>query len=142
MLRGNMVAERLAAVVASGEGRRVLAAGGTVLKTIRADEVGHCGKALEVRYRAEPGEPEVLLVDLAACETDGEPDHVRRSEMVLLVTRGRMTRESLRERGGGGAGRRAVRGGGSVGEGVEVEAARRAIERVCWIEEDRSEEMR
>ena len=94
-----------------------------MLKTIQADEVRHCGKALEVRYRAEPGEPEVLVVDLAACETDGEPDHVRRSEMVLLVTRGRMTRESLRER-------------------VEVEAARRAIERVCWIEEDRSEEMR
>jgi hypothetical protein len=123
MLRGSMVAEGLAAVVASGEGRRALAAGGTVLKTIRADEVGHCGKALEVRYRAEPGEPEVLVVDLAACETDGELDHVRRSEMVLLVTSGRMTRESLRER-------------------VEVEAARRAIERVCWIEEDRSEEMR
>ena len=107
MLRGSIVAEGLVASVAFGEGRRALAAGGTVLKTIRADEVGHCGKALEVRYRAEPG----------------EPDHVRRSEMVLLVTRGRMTRESLRER-------------------VEVEAARRAIERVCWIEEDRSEEMR
>ena len=76
-----------------------------------------------MRYRAEPGEPEGLVVDLAACETDGEPDHIRRSEMVLLVTRGRMTRESLRER-------------------VEVEAARRAIERVCWIEEDRSEAMR
>src|SRR3954453_7804033 len=123
MLRGSMVAEGLAAGGASGEGRRASAAGGTVLKTIRADEVGHCGKALEGRYRAEPGEPEGLGVDLGAGGTDGEPDHVRRSEMVLLVPRGRMTRESLRER-------------------VEVEAARRAIERVCWIEEDRSEEMR
>jgi hypothetical protein len=101
-------------------GRQALAAGGTVLKTIRADEVVHCGKALEVRYRADPGEPGLLVVDLAACETEGEVTDVRRSEMVLLVTGCRMTRESLRER-------------------VEVEAARRAIERVCWIEEDRAE---
>jgi hypothetical protein len=94
-----------------------------VLKTIRADEVGHCGKALEVRYRADPGEPGLVVVDLAACETEGELTGVRRSEMVLLVMGGRMTREALRER-------------------VEVEAARRAIERVCWIEEDRWEGMR
>src|SRR5690348_12413203 len=99
MLRGSM----------RSQGRVAVAAGGTVLKTIRADEVVHCGKALEMRYRPDPREPEVLVVDLAACETDGEPDHVRRSEMVLLVTGGRMTRESLRAR---------------------VEAARRAIERV------------
>ncbi len=91
-----------------------------MLKSIRADEVVHCGKALEVRYRADACEPGLLVVDLAACETEGEPTAVRRSEMVLLVMGGRMTPESMRER-------------------VEVEAARRAIERVCWIEEDRTE---
>src|SRR5918911_1724369 len=100
MLRGSMAANGL------------VAAGGTVLKTIRADEVVRCGKALEVRCRPDPREPDVLVVYLAACETDGESDDVRRSEMVLLVTGGRMTRESLRER-------------------VEVEAARRAIQQVC-----------
>ena len=87
-----------------------------MLKAITPDEVGQCGKALEVRYRADPGRPDLLVVDLAACETEGEAADVRRSEMVLLVVGGRMTREGLRAR-------------------VEAEAGLRAIERVAWIEE-------
>ena len=87
-----------------------------MLKRIKAHEVGLCGRALEVRCRPDPARADLVVVDLAACVTEGEAGHVRRSEMVLLVTDARMTRESLRAR-------------------VEAEAGLRAIERVAWIEE-------
>ena len=47
---------------------------------------------------------------------EGGPDHVRRSELVLLVAGERMGREAMRVR-------------------VEAEARRRTIGRVAWIEE-------
>ncbi len=87
-----------------------------MLKPIPAAEVDLDGKALEVRYKEDPGEPDLLTVDILAYEIAGDPAYVRRSELALVVLHERMTRNAMHER-------------------VEVEAGRRDIERVAWIEE-------
>ena len=87
-----------------------------MLEAIAADEVHETGRALEVWYRSDPEEGDLLVVSMAAHEVDGTPDHVRRSEWVLVVAAEAMTREAMRAR-------------------AEAEAARRAIARVAWIEE-------
>ena len=87
-----------------------------MLEAIAADEVHETGRALEVWYRSDPEEGDLLVVTIAARDIDGTPDHVRRSEFVLIVAAEAMTREAMRER-------------------AEAEAARRAIGRGAWIEE-------
>jgi len=86
-----------------------------VLEAIAADEVHRNGRTLEVRYKGDPC-GDLLVVSIAAHDVDGTPDHVRRSEWVLVVAAEAMTREAMRAR-------------------AEAEAARRAISRVAWIEE-------
>jgi hypothetical protein len=89
-----------------------------MLETIPTDEAYSAGRALEVRYRRDPGEPGLLRVSVLALalEVDGDPDRIRRSEAAFVTTDEAMTREAMRER-------------------VEAEAARRAIGRVAWVEE-------
>ena len=87
-----------------------------MLKPIPAAEIDLDGKALEVRYKENPGEPNLLTVDILAHQIDGTPADVRRSELALVALQERMTRDAMHER-------------------VEVEAGRRGIERVAWIEE-------
>ena len=88
-----------------------------MLQAIAADEIHRNGRTLEVRYKGDPGGGGLLVVSIAAHEVDGTPDHVRRSEWVLVVAAEAMTREAMRAR-------------------AEAEAARRAISRVAWIEEE------
>lgn len=87
-----------------------------MLETIPTDEAYLAGRALEVRYRRDPGEPGLLRVSVLALEVDGGPDRIRRSEAAFVATDEAMTREAMRER-------------------VEAETARRAIGRVAWVEE-------
>jgi hypothetical protein len=86
-----------------------------MLKPISADEVDLSGKALEVTYRHD-AERDLLLVSVTAHAIEGEPTYVRRSEFVLVVIDEPMTRDAMHAR-------------------IEIEAARRGIERVAWIEE-------
>jgi hypothetical protein len=88
-----------------------------MLEAIAADEVHATGRALEVRYRGAPGGGGLLVVSMAAHDVDGTPTHVRRSEVAFVATDEAMTREAMRAR-------------------AEAEAARRAISRVAWIEEE------
>jgi hypothetical protein len=94
----------------------LIARNASMLKPIPAAEVDLDGKALEVRYKENPGEPNLLTVDILAHQIDGTPADVRRSELALVALHERMTRDVMHER-------------------VEVEAERRGIERVAWIEE-------
>ena len=87
-----------------------------MLLAIPAAEVGVEGQALEVRYRAAPDRPGLLIVTVLAHAVEGGPDHVRRSELALVVMDERMSREAMRAR-------------------VEAEARRLAIGRVAWVEE-------
>src|SRR3954453_7896655 len=87
-----------------------------MLQAIPAAEVGTDGRALEVRYGAAPGRPGLLVVTVLAHAVEGGPDHVRRSELALVVAGERMGREAMRARG-------------------EAEARRRAIARVPRVEE-------
>ena len=88
-----------------------------MLEAVPPGEVDrHGGRTLEVRCGRDPDRGDLLVVTIAARDIEGTPDHVRRSEFVLIVAAETMTREALRER-------------------VEAEAARRAIGRVAWIEE-------
>jgi hypothetical protein len=87
-----------------------------MLQAIPAAEVGTDGRALEVRYRAAPGRPGLLVVNVLAHAVEGGPDHVRRSELALVVAGERMGREAMRAR-------------------VAAEARRLAIGRVAWVEE-------
>jgi hypothetical protein len=89
-----------------------------MLETIPAEEVYLGGKALEVRYREDPGRPGLLRVSVLAREFEGGPGpgRFRRSEVAFVATDEAMTREAMRAR-------------------VEAEAARRAIARVAWVEE-------
>ena len=87
-----------------------------MLKEIAPEEIDLDGKALEVRYKEEPGEPSLLTVDILARAIEGDPAYVRRSELALVAFHARMTRDAMRER-------------------VEIEAGRRGIERVAWVEE-------
>ena len=86
------------------------------LTAIQLDEVDLDGKALEVRYKEEPGKPDRLTVTVFAHQIEGSPGYVRRSELALIVIAKSMTRDAMHER-------------------VVVEAERRGIERVAWIEE-------
>jgi hypothetical protein len=97
-------------------GLALIARDASMLKPIPAAEVDLDGKALEVRYKGNPGEPNLLTVDILAHQIDGTPADVRRSELALVALHERMTRDVMHER-------------------VEVEAERRGIERVAWIEE-------
>src|SRR3954463_8172628 len=87
-----------------------------MLQAIPAAEVGTDGRALEVRYRAAPARPGLLVVTILAHAVEGGPDHVRRSELALVVAGERMGREAMRAR-------------------VEAEARRRPIAGVAWVEE-------
>ena len=87
-----------------------------MLKTIPTGDVDLDGKALAVRYKDNPAHPGLLLVNITAHQTDGEPDDVRRAEIGLIATAECMTREAMHAR-------------------VSAEAARRKIESVAWIEE-------
>jgi hypothetical protein len=55
-------------------------------------------------------------VSVTAHAIEGEPTQVRRSELALVVIAEPMTRDAMHAR-------------------VEIEAERRGIERVAWIEE-------
>src|SRR3954453_21295153 len=90
-----------------------------MLQAIPAAEVGTDGRALEVRYGAAPGRPGLLVVTVLAHAVEGGPDHVRRSELALVVAGERMGREAMRAR-------------------VEAEARRAATARVAWVEETRA----
>ena len=87
-----------------------------MLKEIAPEEIDLDGKALEVRYKKEPGEPSLLTVDILARAIEGDPAYVRRSELSFVAFHARMTRDAMRER-------------------VEIEAEKRGIERVAWVEE-------
>ena len=69
-----------------------------MLEAIPAAEAALSGKALEVRYRRASGRPGLLIVTVLAHAVEGGPDHVRRSELVLLVAGERMGREAMRAR--------------------------------------------
>ena len=87
-----------------------------MLETIPPHEVGLDGKALTVRYRQDPEQPDLLLVTITAHITHGEPDDIQMGELGLVTVEERMSREAMQAR-------------------VEAEAERRAIVRVAWIEE-------
>ena len=87
-----------------------------MLEAIPAAEAALSGKALEVRYRGAPGRPGLVIVTVLAHVVEGGPEHVRRSELALVVADQPMGREAMRAR-------------------VEAEVRRRAIERVAWVEE-------
>ena len=87
-----------------------------MLEMITADEVDLDGRALAVWYRPAPDQPEMLLVSVAAHETEGEPSSIRTSELRLIVIEERMTKDTMLAR-------------------VEAEAAWRGIERIAWIQE-------
>ena len=89
-----------------------------MLEMITADEVDLDGRALAVWYRPAPDESEMLLVSVAAHETEAEPEpaSICTSELRLIVIEERMTKDSMLAR-------------------VEAEAAGRGIERVAWIQE-------
>ena len=61
-----------------------------MLEAIPAAEVALSGKALEVRYKETPGRPGLLTVSVLAHAVEGGPDHVRRSELALVVADERM----------------------------------------------------
>ena len=86
------------------------------LTAIQPDEADLDGKALEVRYKEEPGRPGQLTVTVLAHQIEGSPAYVRRSELALVVIGESMTKAAMHKR-------------------VEVEAERRGIKRVAWIEE-------
>jgi hypothetical protein len=87
-----------------------------MLEAITAEDIYQHGRALEVRYKANPGGGDLLVVSIAAHDLDATPDYVRPSELVLVVMAETMTREAMRER-------------------TEAEAARWGTGRVAWIEE-------
>ena len=87
-----------------------------MLEAIPASEAVLSGKALEVRYRQAPGRPGLVIVTVLAHAVEGGPEHVRRSELALVVADRPMSREAMRAL-------------------VEAEARRRTIGRVAWIEE-------
>ena len=87
-----------------------------MLQAIPAAEVGTDGRALEVRYRAAPDRAGLVIVTVLAHAVEGGPEHVRRSELALVVADRPMSREAMRAR-------------------VEAEARRLAIGRVAWVEE-------
>ena len=87
-----------------------------MLEAIPAAEVALAGEALEVRYRRVSGRPGLLIVTVLAHAVEGGPEHVRRSELALVVADQPMSREAMRAR-------------------VEAEARRLAIGRVAWVEE-------
>ena len=87
-----------------------------MLEAIPAAEVALAGEALEVRYRQAPGRPGLVIVTVLAHAVEGGPEHVRRSELALVVADRPMSREAMRAR-------------------VEAEARRLAIGRVAWVEE-------
>src|SRR3954464_4496291 len=84
-----------------------------MLQAIPAAAVGTDGRALEVRYRAAPGRSGLLIVTVLAHAVEGGPDHVRRSELALVLAGERVGR------GGGGGGEVAPprRGGGGAAGG-------------------------
>lgn len=85
-----------------------------MLRTISADHLDLDGKALAVRYRGDPADPDHLLVSITAHRTDGGPDHVRRAEIRLVAIAERMTRDAMHAR-------------------VVAEASRRDVDCVAWI---------
>ena len=87
-----------------------------MLEAIPAAEAVLSGKALEVRYRQVSGRPGLLIVSVLAHAVEGGPEHVRRSELALVMAEERMGREAMRAR-------------------AEAEARRLAIGRVAWVEE-------
>ena len=87
-----------------------------MLESIPAAEAVLSGRALEVRYRQAPGRPGLVIVTVLAHAVEGGPEHVRRSELALVVADRPMSREAMRAR-------------------VEAEARRLAIGRVAWVEE-------
>jgi hypothetical protein len=87
-----------------------------MLEVIPAAEVALPGKALEVRHRPAPGRPGLVIVTVLSHAVEGGQDHVRRSELALVVMDERMGREAMRAR-------------------VAAEARRLAIGRVAWVEE-------
>ncbi len=87
-----------------------------MLETIRADEIDLDGKALAVRYKEDPGQPGLVVVNITAHLTQGDPDHIQKGELDLVVVRKCMTKEAMRTR-------------------VQAEAQQRAIRRVAWIED-------
>ena len=87
-----------------------------MLVTISAEEIGLDGEALAVRYRRDAGQPDLLVVSIVAHKTEGDHVLAQRSELRLLVIKERMSHEAMQVR-------------------VRIEAARRAIARMAWIEE-------
>src|SRR3954451_15987829 len=88
-----------------------------MLEAILAAEGALSGKALEVRYKEPPGRPGLLIVTVLAHAVEGGPDHVRRSELALVVAGERMGREAMRARVEAEARRLGI-GGGGWGEGA------------------------
>src|SRR3954453_6266556 len=99
-----------------------------MLEAIPAAEVALSGKALEVRYKETPGHPGLLVVTVLAHAVEGGPDHVRRSELALVVAGERMGREAMRARV-------EAEGRGGMPARVGAQARGRAIARVAWVEE-------
>ena len=87
-----------------------------MLEAIPADEVDLDGRALAVRYKAQPDRPDLLVVDITAHSAEGTPTYVRRAETILIAVREPMSADAMRAR-------------------VEGEAVRRRIDRVAWIRE-------
>ena len=87
-----------------------------MLEAIPADEVDLDGRALAVRYKAQPDRPDLLVVDITAHSAEGTPTYVRRAETILIAVREPMSADAMRAR-------------------VEGEAERRHIGRVAWIRE-------
>jgi hypothetical protein len=87
-----------------------------MLETMPPEAVELDDRALIVRYRTDPGRPDLVRVTITAHHTQGDPENVKSSELVLVAVAERMTREAMHAR-------------------VRAEAARRAAARVAWIEE-------
>lgn len=80
------------------------------------DDADLTGRALEVRYREEPGNPDLLVVSITARAVEGGPAYVRRWETVLVAAEELMSEDAMHAR-------------------VEAEAARRDVRRVAWTRE-------
>lgn len=86
-------------------------------EAVRVDEAEQHGRTLVVRYREDPGQPDHVLVDITARDTEGDHhSRIDRAEIGFVIVTTPMSWDAVRAR-------------------VAAEAERRAIERVAWIRE-------
>jgi hypothetical protein len=89
------------------------------VKAIPSDEVEGNSRAVVVRYKRLHKDPCTLVADITAQMTEGDAEHILRSEVVVIAFHEQMSVADMQWR-------------------VEAEGARRGIACVAWIEEQDS----